>query len=815
MRRLPLFAALLALALPALAQVPTAEEEARWDRAFASTTFNAAGEGVGAAEFADGRVFLGGFDGGAPRVALWANRRWTEFVALRGRIVRTPIVMPDGRLYVFLGALNSTGGEIFEVLDGGALRPLGLGGGTNSTRLFAGPAGRLCAIGDLGGAAGRLACYDGAAWTTLGTAAGSNGFLYDAAVGPDGRIYVTGDFTSVNGVAARFVAAYDGSAWAAVGDAAPFGQTFRQGFRIALDGAGRVLISTQETVNNTTRSRLWAFPAGGAGPWAELPTTASFYGRTLVTANGGAVYAVIFDANGGQISTLARIEGSALVPVGVGSGGSVNTLAPGAGGGLLVVGTVPSFGNLNARGVVRYDGAQFRAYGDGLTGEGIPNFEHLVARAGGGVCVGGDVMTAGGLVQRRPLNSTLSPYGVACWTGARWDTLAAPIPNGTASGTGQNNIQLSALVSDAAGRFYAAVAVREGTTTGRGAFRYENGAWTRLGGLFASTTLRLALTADGTLYGFGAPAGATASRVQRWTGSAWADVGTMTSQGVGRLVVTGDGAVWASGSLTVDGATATLARFDGTSWATPPAPAGTTIALYGMNIIAGPGSSLITTGVQFYNAAFQVAFDARVARLDGTTWTKLGDPPFTTNGATALAHDGRGNVVAAATGPNGEGLTRNTAYRYAAATMTWTRLTTGFDTAAPTALLFNGGALYAAGEFTAVGTTPAYGFARWTDPTSVAVAPEPPPAADGIRLRLAPNPARGRSAVLLTLGRAQRVRAAVYDVTGREVARLFDGALPAGEARFDVPLSGLAAGVYLVRVDGETVRVARSLVVAR
>ncbi len=466
MRRLLLFAVLLALAVPARAQVPTAAEEARWDRPFASTTMNFAGEGVGAAEFADGRVFLGGFDGGAPRVALWANRRWTELVPLRGRVVRTPVVTPDGRLYVFLGSLTSTGGDIFEVLDGGALRPLGLGGGTNSTRLFAGPQGRLCAVGDLGGSAGRLACYDGAAWTTLGTAAGSNAFLYDAAVGTDGRIYVTGDFTSVNGVAARFVAAWDGAAWAAVGDAAPFGTTFRQGFRIALDGAGRVLITTQETVNNATRYRLWAFPAGGAGLWAELPTTSAFYGRTLVTANGGAVYTVIFDVNGGQLSTLARVDGSALVPVGVGSGGSVNTLAPGANGGLLVVGTVPSFGNLSARGVVRYDGTQFRAYGDGLTGEGVPNFEHLAARAGG-VCVGGDVMTAGGLVQRRPLNSTLLPYGVACWTGARWDTLAAPIPNGTASGAGQNNIQLGALVSDAAGRLYASVATREGTTTGR------------------------------------------------------------------------------------------------------------------------------------------------------------------------------------------------------------------------------------------------------------------------------------------------------------------------------------------------------------
>ncbi len=289
----------------------------------------------------------------------------------------------------------------------------------------------------------------------------------------------------------------------------------------------------------------------------------------------------------------------------------------------------------------------------------------------------------------------------------------------------------------------------------------------------------------------------------------------MTAQSVAKLVVTGDGTVWASGALTVDGATVTLARFDGRSWAPPPAPAGTPIALYGQNILAGPGASLITTGVQFYNAAFQVAFDARVARLDGSTWTKLGDPSFTTTSATVLAQDGRGNVFATGTGPSGEGLTRNAVYRYDARATTWTRLTTGFDTDTPTALLHTGSTLYAAGDFTAVGTTPAYGFAQWTDPTSVAVAPAPRSAPDGFRLQLAPNPARSHATVLLTLGRAQTVRAAVYDVRGREVAFIFEGALPAGESHLDVLLPGLAAGVYLVRIDGDNFRVARPLFVAR
>jgi len=83
--------------------------------------------------------------------------------------------------------------------------------------------------------------------------------------------------------------------------------------------------------------------------------------------------------------------------------------------------------------------------------------------------------------------------------------------------------------------------------------------------------------------------------------------------------------------------------------------------------------------------------------------------------------------------------------------------------------------------------------------------PTPTPS-DGFTLALAPgarNPYTAETAVVVTVERAQRVRAGLYDLMGRRVAPLFDRVLPSeGEARIPIP-GNLPVGVYAVRVDGE------------
>ncbi len=82
-----------------------------------------------------------------------------------------------------------------------------------------------------------------------------------------------------------------------------------------------------------------------------------------------------------------------------------------------------------------------------------------------------------------------------------------------------------------------------------------------------------------------------------------------------------------------------------------------------------------------------------------------------------------------------------------------------------------------------------------------------PSATDGpinpapLTLHVTPSPARGSATATLTLGVPAEVRLVVYDVTGRAVYTQTPGARAPGTYRLPLPLTGLAAGVYVVRVQ--------------
>jgi aminopeptidase N len=98
-----------------------------------------------------------------------------------------------------------------------------------------------------------------------------------------------------------------------------------------------------------------------------------------------------------------------------------------------------------------------------------------------------------------------------------------------------------------------------------------------------------------------------------------------------------------------------------------------------------------------------------------------------------------------------------------------------------------------------------------------------PPAARPLRLaRVAPNPvAAGGTSILYELGEAAHVRAAVYDATGRMVARLGDAWQPRGRHRLTwdgrQPGAGTmaASGVYFLRLEAGGAEETRRLVVLR
>ena len=76
------------------------------------------------------------------------------------------------------------------------------------------------------------------------------------------------------------------------------------------------------------------------------------------------------------------------------------------------------------------------------------------------------------------------------------------------------------------------------------------------------------------------------------------------------------------------------------------------------------------------------------------------------------------------------------------------------------------------------------------------------------------NPVRTRTALRFTLADAATATLSVYDVTGREVARLADGAFGEGAHTATLDASALASGVYVARlVSGDAVSTTRLTVV--
>ncbi|MDZ4698375.1 MAG: hypothetical protein SH809_01610 [Rhodothermales bacterium] len=79
-----------------------------------------------------------------------------------------------------------------------------------------------------------------------------------------------------------------------------------------------------------------------------------------------------------------------------------------------------------------------------------------------------------------------------------------------------------------------------------------------------------------------------------------------------------------------------------------------------------------------------------------------------------------------------------------------------------------------------------------------------------------PNPFSGRAELAVGVRGSERVRVAMYDLLGRQLAVLLDESLDAGAVRYlTLDAAGFADGVYLIRVDGEDFTTARLVTLRR
>ena len=89
--------------------------------------------------------------------------------------------------------------------------------------------------------------------------------------------------------------------------------------------------------------------------------------------------------------------------------------------------------------------------------------------------------------------------------------------------------------------------------------------------------------------------------------------------------------------------------------------------------------------------------------------------------------------------------------------------------------------------------------------------------AEPVRLgAVTPNPVAGRSRVTFSVAEAQPVTVSLVDMMGRRVRSLYDGTPTAGEpVQVTIEAAGLASGVYVIMLNGETVRATRRFSIVR
>ena len=745
--------------------------------------------------------------------------------------------------------------EVWEPVGGGVnglVNALEVG---NDGALYAG--GQFSAAG--GVPAANIARFDPntGEWTPLGE--GIEGFdVRTLAFGPDGSLYAGGEFDTAGGVAAKNLARWDGGEWEAVGEVGSgfsyvTSLAYRSGY---LYVGGNFEVAGGVAARNVARydlaTEMWKGLGGGADAnvLAEVRAIAVneegvFIGGTLdeaiqpdgsvLSINNVAQWdpeaeewsalgegterglnALTFDSSGKlyaagewENDVLRRWDGQMWEVVNLGPtfpqpGASISTLL--AVGDRLIIGHGGAFllGGINPNSFVYLYEPAGEASGvlSGTETDGFTDDVHTLASAPGGDVFAGGIFHFAGTQQ--------IDY-VAHWDGAAWEPLGQGV-----------------------GRMFSG--------------SVENLFYSRDGSLYVGGRFDEVFQSDG--------AEVASKSVARWDGQEWEGLGRGLELGAVRaLAEADDGAIYVGGLflevVQEDGErldVQSLARWNPSTgrWEAPPEGHGfdgvevmivdEAGALYvgGYRIVAGSGESR-----------------ARVARLDPQTeqWTVLREWAFTfsvedlavvgnpTSGGSLYAApftEGvwrwRDNVweslggleVVRSLALNGDpevggelyagGLNQNSSGPYVQRWdgTNWSGLGSGLTGFVSPPLVYalavgeaeteGQVALWVGGEFVTAGGAPSSCIARW-ETENHDTAAEDGASAEAFGLEAYPNPTTGATTFRYVLATAANVRLVVYDVLGREVAVLVDAEQPPGTYEAPFEQRGLAAGVYVVRME--------------
>lgn len=650
---------------------------ARWDAGLWRTVGGGVDGAVAAlATFDDGSgpaLYVGGsFDaaGGiaASNIARWDGSRWHPLGAGVNGSVEVLTVFDDGTgpaLYAG-GWFTEAGGmpiahiarwdgDQWEDVGGGVEGASGTTG-TNVATLAAyddGSGPGLYAAGTFASAGGvpasNIARWDGVAWSAVGGgSSGLFGSIYSLAVldSPAGSAFFAGgEFESIGGIPVKHVAVWDGVSWAAAGEG--FDNDVFELSVIEEGGVERVYAGGRFSESGDG-SRPLNHIARWNGFWWEsvgdfdepgfdnfVLTFQPFDDGTGPTIFIGGGFDQILDgrpAKHAAILTRGELNG-----VGLGVNGPVSAMAT-DGTHMYIGGDFTSIDGVRANSVARFDGHEWRAMSDGLTGDTLSSPVSTLALFDDG---SGAELYAGGTFTH---SGSREVQTTARWdsTTFRWEPLANSLDGNVLALSGYDDGSGPALF--AAGNFSIA-----GGPSAAAIAEWDGSAWQVVGPGVSGIIHDLVSFDDGTgpaLFAVGRfrinPSMALVT-IARWDGNEWVslsdDIAVRSTVQVTELAIFDDGtgnALYAAGGIEEIGTEPAdgLIRWDGTSWTEVGGGVRRGIASGRITDLAvaddGQGPALFITG-DFTDAGGLGV--RRIARWDGTEWSSMSDgvnaPPLT------------------------------------------------------------------------------------------------------------------------------------------------------------------------------------------
>jgi len=567
---------------------------------------------------------------------------------------------------------------------------------------------------------------------TFGTNAGVSREVRAFAVFDDGSgpaLFAGGGFTFAGGTRVNFIAKWDGTTWSALVAENGVGVNGQvNALTVFDDGSGPGLF----VGGNFTMAG--GLPANRIAKWDGLSWTGLNAGL-----DGSVTAMVVFDDGtdrgpelcvGGLFSAagelaarnIARWNGADWSAMGDGVGDVVFALAVvdddlDGGPMLYAGGQFASAGAVDANHIAKWDGSTWSAVGQGISGGAV--YALVVSDDGSGPALyaAGDFHLAG----------DKAANNIAKWNGESWSAL----------GTGMDSAVVAlAVFDDGSGpALYAGGYFRSsGNVVSNGIAKWRDAMWSGLDSGTGEGTipfvgaiigLEAAPGVGSTLYVGGlflTAGGAAASNVAAWNGDTWFTLGEPSGMPVDSwvfaLATFNDGkgsgpALYAGGSFTSAGTEIVnhIAKWDGSMWTALGAGMNgwvSTLAVFD----DGDGPALVAGGY-FTSAGGQSAYD--IAMWDGSEWSALGSGLNGQVLALAGFDDGSGPALYA----GGEftlagSLNVNHVAKWDG--LAWTALGEGVSSAVRSLAVFddgNGPKLYAGGNFSVAGGTTVNHIARW------------------------------------------------------------------------------------------------------